>query len=73
MNIEATKLEILQHVMKIDNEALLLQLKDFLNINPNEEDTSFVTKEQREEIQQGINDFEKGDFTQFNTYLSSKK
>jgi len=70
MNVQATKLELMQLILETNNSDLLDSLREVLtSYKQNRNGLVKLSDEEREAIAEGIEDFENGRFSDFDDFL----
>ncbi len=73
MNIQAEKLELVRMILDTNNPSILQSIKNFFTKNNVADFWDTLSQEQKNDIQDGLQDIENGDIVDYNEFMKEYK
>ena len=73
MNIQAEKIEIMKLILQTENPSILESVRNILNKSKTVDFWETLSKEQKEDILQGIKEIENGEVVDYQEFMSKHR
>ncbi|HLN73758.1 MAG TPA: hypothetical protein VK205_10715 [Prolixibacteraceae bacterium] len=73
MNIQAEKLEIIKIILETNDPGLLNSIKKLFKKEPQSDFWDTLSSDQKEEIQQGINEIDRGETVDYDDFIKKHR